>query len=248
MKGPITFVATLLTVASLATPANAYSVRRTANGEVVRWRVDQLEFRLDRSLHALGQPEEVEGILAEAFETWTSSGLVDLEVEFSETDRAEPGYAMSGENTNDVVAIRHDWPFEEDAQAVTVLTYDPSTGDLLDADIVFNAERWSWTGRAHPRFDSVDLQDVATHEIGHALGLAHSDVPEATMYPSARLGSIERRTLADDDLDALGVVYDPTTAAYEAGCSAAGRGRAGGAAPALLALLLLAAARRRRPR
>jgi uncharacterized protein (TIGR03382 family) len=245
MKCPVPLVATLLILSSVAAPAGAYSIRHTDGGQVVRWRTDRLEFRFDESLRAIGRPEEVEEILRDAMETWTTLGLVDLDIETSEVEGAQVGYAMSGESSNDVVAIRHDWPFEEDAQAVTIVTYDPYTGDLIDADIAFNAERWTWTTRGEPRRDALDLQDVATHELGHALGLEHSEVPEATMYRSSPLGSIERRTLDDDDLDAVGAAYDPATDRVEAGCSAAGRGSAGSAAPILVALLLAASRRRR---
>jgi hypothetical protein len=246
MDRPLPCFGTLLILATIAGPAGAYQLRRTDAGAVVRWRADRLETRFDQSLRALGQLDEVEAAVEDAFDAWLASGLVELDIETSEVDGAEPGFAMSGENTNDVVAIRHDWPFEEDAQAVTILTYDPSTGDILDADIVFNAERWAWTPRGAPRLDAADLQDVATHEVGHVLGLAHSDVAEATMYPSARLGSIERRTLDDDDLDAVGAAYDPSTGALASGCSMAGRGHGSGAAPILAALVVAVAARRRR--
>uniref|UniRef100_A0A453EE05 Peptidase metallopeptidase domain-containing protein n=1 Tax=Aegilops tauschii subsp. strangulata TaxID=200361 RepID=A0A453EE05_AEGTS len=56
--------------------------------------------------------------------------------------------------------------------------FSPPSGQLhLDA-----AERWAVLGSA----GAVNLESVATHEIGHMLGLAHSSVPDAVMYPSLK--------------------------------------------------------------
>jgi hypothetical protein len=49
----------------------------------------------------------------------------------------------------------------------------------------------------------VDLYSVALHEAGHALGLGHSDVPGAVMYPYYRLAT----TLASDDIAGIQALY-----------------------------------------
>ena len=48
------------------------------------------------------------------------------------------------------------------------------------------------------------MVSVATHEIGHALGLGHSDDSGSVMWPTARLGN---PTLDSDDVNGINALY-----------------------------------------
>jgi hypothetical protein len=55
--------------------------------------------------------------------------------------------------------------------------------------------------------DGIDLQGVATHEIGHTLGLGHSAVGGATMAPAIGGTGLGQRSLSPDDIAGIQAVY-----------------------------------------
>ncbi len=80
-----------------------------------------------------------------------------------------------------------------------------STGLIDDADILFNGKTFSFTTRGQAgRFD---VQDVATHELGHLLGLDHSGWAGATMYPFVDSTVILHRSLSGDDVNGMRGIY-----------------------------------------
>ena len=103
-----------------------------------------------------------------------------------------------------------------DTLAVTVTTTSDTTGEatkhgvnstfagqIMDADIEFNPDvKWS-TGSTVADSEQ-HLQTVATHEIGHVLGLDHSAVVRAMMFPYA---PDVNTTLSYDDVAAISQLY-----------------------------------------
>nr|XP_043624327.1 metalloendoproteinase 5-MMP-like [Erigeron canadensis] len=53
---------------------------------------------------------------------------------------------------------------------------------------------------------AMDLESVAVHEIGHLLGLGHSSVEEAIMFPTISTG-VRKVELAQDDVEGIQVLY-----------------------------------------
>jgi hypothetical protein len=86
----------------------------------------------------------------------------------------------------------------------TITTTSPSI--VFDADIAFNPHaRFSTSTPALS--NDFDLQSVATHEFGHALGLGHSGIAHAVMFPAGDTGESQQRTLSTDDLIAVSFLY-----------------------------------------
>ncbi|NXG46648.1 MMP10 protein, partial [Psilopogon haemacephalus] len=75
-------------------------------------------------------------------------------------------------------------------------------GDGIGGDAHFDEdERWSETNR------DVNLFLVAAHEFGHSLGLAHSDVQDALMYPLYSYKNPANFKLSEDDKRGIQKLY-----------------------------------------
>lgn len=85
-----------------------------------------------------------------------------------------------------------------------------SNGALIEADVVFwDGSRRFFTGSAIcSGSNGAYVEDIATHEFGHVIGLSHSTSVGATMYPSYKACSKTFRTLASDDLAGIRWLYN----------------------------------------
>ena len=75
---------------------------------------------------------------------------------------------------------------------------------IVEADINVNIYH-PFANNGMPQF--YDVQNILTHELGHALGLDHSTNTEATMYGSAERGETKKRDLHTDDLNGYWAIY-----------------------------------------
>jgi hypothetical protein len=88
-------------------------------------------------------------------------------------------------------------------------------GRITDADVLFNGEGFAFTTSRAP--GCFDVQDVATHELGHVLGLDHTGWAGASMYPYVDPSVILQRSLARDDVLGMRDAYPSAAFASIAG-------------------------------
>ncbi|PPS12977.1 hypothetical protein GOBAR_AA07656 [Gossypium barbadense] len=140
--------------------------------------------------------DEIKAVFTSAFQKWSAVTLLT----FSETDSfltVDVKISFYSRNHRDRE------PFDG-VLGILAHAFSPPSGRFhLDAD-----ENWIVSGdvmrSAVP--SAVDLKTVAVHEIGDLLGLGHSSVEDAIMYPTitSRTRKVE---LANDDIEGIQWLY-----------------------------------------
>lgn len=205
----------------------AFELRKDSQGDRVRWH-REVVFVVDPSLSAaLGEPRAMAAMRAAVAEL--EAATPELTVSLQEGAPLGLGYRLDGaQNQNEIVAVT-DWPYTDGALASTVVTVNARTDEIIDTDIAFNVEQHTFRVLDGPTglVDVDDVQNTATHELGHALGLMHNHADaRVVMFPRASAGEVGKRVLQEDDRLGLATLYAEAPAAVQqsvpVGCSSAG--------------------------
>jgi len=198
-------VAALAVVLRMATAGHAYVMDEDGQGHPLHWDAMPVGYHLVTGNVPAGA--DGEAAVHNAFEAWNAAST-NVQYDFA-------GYVPEGaqkyDGQNVVFWVYDNWPYDSTLAAMTFRYYDTANGRLLDADTVFNGEKFNWTVGG----GGYDIQNSATHEVGHIGGLGHSTDPEATMYAKTVAGETKKRTLEADDVAGIEAIYGGTQVAAE---------------------------------
>jgi hypothetical protein len=178
------------------------SVTCSATGGFVHWSRSQITMMLNPANQG-GEPG-VPLALQHAMASWTAVTPANFQLNYGGTTSA--GFVTDGINT---VGFGTTSGCTGGCLALTALVLGP--GQVIqEVDVSFNdAVNWNTNGSDY------DVEAIAAHELGHCLGIHHTDITKPrnrpTMY-TAYFG-IGGRTLESDDRDALNCSYSRYPAA-----------------------------------
>lgn len=230
-------------------------------------------YAIERSGSALHDidAERFDGLVRDAFDRWLEADCgggrrPSLEVRSLGAVQCDEVRYNTNSGNASVFVFRDDWGLMDvDAYALTTVFFESTTGEIYDADVEINAEidRLELDDPGA----GIDLGSILTHEVGHFLGLAHSDTSAAVMRPYYTPRRDNLRILNEDDVAGICATYPPgretksdrclprhgfaDACSFEplqasGGCQAHGSAGGGGLAAALSGLALVLARLRRR--
>lgn len=197
-------------------------VSHASEGKVFRFSIPALQdpptvltFQLSERLNQM--MPGVEAAIQGAFVTWHGVGSAVASSKIAYGGLATGGaYAASIGDYKNLITVDPSFPIGSQTLAVASklirVGATPELSEVVTADIIFN-DRFNpanQNGTLLGNFGTDaqpaehDIRGIATHELGHAMGLIHSGVPDATMFfilPKTA------RTLQADDIAQVSRLY-----------------------------------------
>lgn len=157
-----------------------------------KWDKNDITYRINNYTPDIRDWYDTRDSISQAFQIWSdvspltfreTTGTADIEISFAPGYHND-GYAFDGRGN----VLAHAFP--------------PGSGRGGDAHF---DEDEKWTIKTQ---DGTNLYTVAAHEFGHSLGIYHSNVQGALMYPWYQ-GYVPDLKLSRDDVDAIQTLYGP---------------------------------------
>ncbi|PIS10766.1 MAG: hypothetical protein COT73_07575 [Bdellovibrio sp. CG10_big_fil_rev_8_21_14_0_10_47_8] len=178
-------------------PAVGFTLNSSTNPDLSGWADSDIKLLVNTANCPAGI--DVPGIIAEAVEVWNNVPTSSMKVSYggatTSTTFASPATVYCETNFQSVLGANQD--YVPGAAAVQA-----PNGQITSGILYLNAS----SGLANiSNFDRTVLTIVLAHEIGHILGLGHSESTNALMYFDASAKTEPR--LSQDDMDGISYLY-----------------------------------------
>jgi len=203
-------VRTVAAVAAAVAGAAALHTSAAAYTTYARWASGPVTVYVNPANHDVSQAAAIAALQA-GMDAWNTQSGTSFRWQYGGT---VTDTATAYDNRN-VVMFRNT---SNGSAIATTYSWWSGSNELLDSDIVFwDGPFTFFTGSTGCGgvSNAAYMEDIAVHELGHALGMNHSTDTDATMYPSYSYCSMKNRTLAADDISGAKALY-PATAANSA--------------------------------
>ena len=153
---------------------------------------------------------ELEAATRRAAATWNAVPCAWIALDYVGTtpDRLDPPL-QDDRQLLEFVSEEARWTYGSMTAGITINTTPADAPEQPQVDVAFNGVDFAWVegGAGALRLDVLDPQTVITHELGHLLGLAHTDASNAATMAAGYLPDLGQRTLAFDDKAGLCARY-----------------------------------------
>lgn len=189
--------------------AFCYVVNRTDSGALIKWSSSKsINLFLSTSTPDLSS-STVSSIVRDSVNEW--SNKVSNSINITTSNDGE----VSGRND---IYFQSDSEFFSDPSIVAVTQYivDTNTTYIQEADIILNDSVHSFSSSTT---NTKYLGNVITHEVGHLLGMGHSQVINSSMFYELRRGQY---SISGDDDSGIRYLYGSSTLGTISGTVAGG--------------------------
>ena len=189
----------------------------------IKWPRRTIEVAFSNSLLSPAQHikpgSDVVGAAKRALARWSSIANINFTTSWSSEESVSPADGGDGVSLITIAPTLENEEFNADSTTGrTRVFFDPETGAIQEADISINpkpktAERADIQFSTDGSAGTYDLEATFTHEVGHLLGLDHSNVLASTMQSRQAfngtygLPALTERTLSEDDRQRVRSLY-----------------------------------------